>query len=173
MTAAALPLEAPVARIVVGIGELAVATRAHDVLVTYALGSCLGIAVHDPVAGVAGLLHAMLPDSTMDPEKARLRPAMFVDTGVPALFRACYAAGAAKQRMIVRVAGGAAAGAEGHADHFQIGKRNVLTLRRLLWKNAVMVRAEDVGGVGIARTLALHTGSGELRLRRNGTDSYL
>lgn len=158
---------------VVGIGEMAIAARPDDVLVTYALGSCLGVVVHDPVAGVGGLLHAMLPASSIDPEKAARQPYLFVDTGVPALFRACYAAGAAKHRLVVRVAGGAAAAADESEDQFQIGKRNVLTLRKLLWKNAVIVHAEDVGGHAVSRTLALHVGSGELHLRRNGVHSRL
>jgi chemotaxis protein CheD len=160
--------------IIVGIGEMAVGAAPDDVLVTYALGSCLGVVVHDPVARVGGLLHAMLPTSAIDAEKAARNPHLFVDTGVPLLFRACYAAGAVKQRMVVRVAGGArASGAADDEDQFQIGKRNILTLRKLLWKNGVLVQAEDVGGTGLSRTLTLHVGTGELRMRRNGADSLL
>lgn len=169
------PLVRPVGRdagrdIVVGIGELAVGGRG-DRLITYALGSCLGVALYDPVAGVGGLLHAMLPTSSLDPQRATQTPALFVDTGVPALFRACYAAGAAKSRLVVRVAGGGRSG-DGE-DQFQIGKRNVLTLRKLLWKNAVLVQAEDVGGENLSRSLALDLGTGALRLRRNGDDLLL
>ncbi|HYD52303.1 MAG TPA: chemotaxis protein CheD [Gemmatimonadaceae bacterium] len=159
--------------VVVGIGEMAVGRLADEVLVTYALGSCLGVAVYDAVARVGGLLHAMLPTSTLDPDKAARNPHLFVDTGVPALFRACYAAGAAKQRMIVRVAGGARLSGRADEDQFQIGKRNILTLRKLLWKNGVMVQSEDVGGEAISRTIALHIGTGELRMRRNGADTCL
>lgn len=158
--------------IIVGIGEMAVAISPDDVIVTYALGSCLGVVVHDPVARVGGLLHAMLPASSIDPEKAERQPHLFVDTGVPALFRACYAAGAAKHRLVVRIAGGAAVAAE-DADQFQIGKRNVMALRKLLWKNAVMVHAEDIGGQAVSRTLALHVGTGELHVRRNGVQARL
>jgi chemotaxis protein CheD len=63
---------------------------AEDLLVTHALGSCLGLMVYDPEARVGGLLHAMLPLSKINPEKARSNPFMFVDTGVPRLFRAIY-----------------------------------------------------------------------------------
>ena len=156
--------------IVVGIGELAVGGR-DDLLITYALGSCLGVTLYDPVAGVGGLLHAMLPTSSLDPQRAAQTPGLFVDTGVPALFRACYAAGASKSRLVVRVAGGGRSG-DGE-DQFQIGKRNVLTLRKLLWKNAVLVQAEDVGGESLSRSLALDVGTGTLRLRRNGDDLLL
>lgn len=157
--------------IVVGIGELAVGGR-DDLLVTYALGSCLGITLYDPVAGVGGMLHAMLPTSSLDPRRAAQTPGLFVDTGVPALFRACYGAGAVKQRIVVRVAGGGRAAVDGE-DQFQIGKRNILTLRKLLWKNAVLVQAEDVGGENLSRSLALHVATGTLRLRRNGDDLFL
>lgn len=162
------PAPAAVADLTVGMAELRVSADPSTRLVTYALGSCLGIAVHDRVAGVGGLLHVMLPLSTIDAAKARENPALFVDTGVPALFRACYRLGAVKGRMVVKVAGGAAAGAAGDPDQFQIGKRNLLTLRRLLWKNGVMIDAQAVGGHGVARTMSLDVADGTVRLRVAG-----
>lgn len=153
--------------------DLRVSADPDDRLVTFALGSCLGVAVHDPVAGVAGLLHVMLPLSSLDEARARANPALFVDTGVPALFRACYRLGAVKSRMVVRVAGGAAAGAPGEADQFQIGKRNLVTLRKLLWKNGVLVRAQDVGGHQLSRTMYLRVRDGSVALRSGGTLSSL
>jgi chemotaxis protein CheD len=157
---------------IVGMAEMVVSAESHDRLVTYALGSCLGIAVHDPVAGVAGLLHVMLPQSGIAEERARATPAMFVDTGVPALFRACYELGARKERMSVTVAGGARAAQGEDDDHFQIGKRNVLMLRKLLWRNNVIITAEDVGGRA-SRTMWLHVGSGEVWLRAGGEERRL
>ena len=159
--------------VVVGIGELKLSADPAERLVTYALGSCLGIAIHDPVAKVAGLLHAMLPDSTIDPEKARRAPAMFVDTGVPRLFRESYKLGARKERMIVKVAGGAFAGTDERADQFQIGKRNFLVLRKLLWKNGVLLHAQDVGGLQTSRTVYLDVATGAFTIRSNGTESIL
>ena len=158
--------------VVVGIAELRLSADPAERLVTYALGSCLGIAIHDPVAKVAGLLHAMLPTSTIDAEKARRSPAMFVDTGVPLLFRESYKLGARKERIVVRVAGGAHAAAEG-ADQFQIGKRNVIALRKLLWKNGVLLHAHDVGGVQTSRTVYLEVASGLFTIRSNGQESTL
>ena len=87
--------------VVVGMADLKVTDRPDDTLITYALGSCLGIVVHDPVAHVAGMLHVMLPSSAIDEAKARAQPAMFVDTGVPLLFKECYRLGARKERMTV------------------------------------------------------------------------
>jgi len=152
---------------VVGVADFIVSREAGEHLVTYALGSCLGVAVHDAVAGVGGLLHVMLPQSSIDPERATNQPGAFVDTGVPTLFRECYKLGAKKERMAVFVAGGASSGPDDQ-DHFQIGKRNLVALRRLLWKNGVLVRAEDVGGVQTSRTMRLDVGTGEVTLRHNG-----
>ena len=77
---------------IVGVADMKVSTTPGDVIVTHALGSCLGIAVHDPVAGVGGLLHVMMPEGRMNQEKAEANPFMFVDTGVPVFFREVYAA---------------------------------------------------------------------------------
>lgn len=154
-----------------GMADMHVSADPDVLLVTYALGSCLGLVVHDPVAGVGGMLHAMLPDSSIDPAKAQDNPFMFVDTGVPLLFRAAYAAGARKERMVVKVAGGAATGVTGD-DRFQIGKRNMVRLRELFWKNGVLLAAQDVGG-SHSRTLSLALDTGETRVRANGSEVIL
>jgi chemotaxis protein CheD len=140
-----------------------VSDDAAATLVTYALGSCLGITLHDPAVGVAGMLHAMLPCSEVNVAKAEARPALFVDTGVPALFRACYALGARKERLIVKLAG-AGGIADGAPDQFRIGKRNLLMARQLFWKNNVFVSGQDVGG-NVSRTLSLHVGTGAVLIR--------
>ena len=139
-------------------------------LVTYALGSCLGIVAHDPVARVGGLLHVMLPDSALDVWKASAHPAMFVDTGVPRLFREAYRLGAVKERMVVKVAGGASA--QGTGDMFEIGKRNMIALRKILWKNGVLIKASDVGGV-VSRTMSLDVATGDVMLRIDGANQPL
>jgi len=158
---------------VIGIAEMAVSDSQSERLVTYALGSCLGVCVHDPVAGVSGLLHVMLPSSDIDPQKAQRSPCMFVDTGVPELFRAAYRAGAQKERLVVKVVGGASTGDGEQADPFQVGKRNVLTLKKLLWKNGVILRAEDVGGQRLSRTVFLHVSSGAVLVKTNGREATL
>ncbi len=155
--------------VVVGMADLKVTDRPDDTLITYALGSCLGIVVHDPVARVAGMLHVMLPSSQLDEAKARSQPAMFVDTGVPLLFKECYRLGARKERMTVLVAGGSFSGRTDADDTFQIGKRNMLTLRKLLWKNGVLIHADDTGGVQQSRTMSVAVATGIVQLRTNGT----
>lgn len=158
---------------VVGVADLKVSNVPGERLITYALGSCLGIVVHDPVVNVAGMLHVMLPTGTIDPAKMAEKPAMFVDSGVPLLFKECYKLGAKKERMQVKVAGGAHAGANEEDDRFQIGKRNMIALRKLLWKNGVMVHAHDTGGVQTSRTMWVEVTSGEVTLKINGAESKL
>lgn len=155
----------------VGVADMKVSNRPEDVLITYALGSCLGIVVHDPVAGVGGMLHVMLPSAEMHQEKARTNPFMFVDTGVPRLFQECYKLGAKKERLVVKVAGGAAKKSEDR-DSFQIGKNNFLMLRKLFWKNGVLITAQVVGGTD-SRTMWLGVGTGAVTLKINGAESPL
>ena len=157
---------------IVSIADMKISGNADDQLITYALGSCLGITVHDPVAGVGGMLHVMLPTSTIDPAKGEANPFMFVDTGVPRLFRDCMKAGAKRERLVVKVAGGAFSGEDERADQFQIGKRNMIMLRKLLWKNGIMLHAEDVGG-RVSRTMALDIADGAVTLKINGNETRL
>jgi chemotaxis protein CheD len=151
--------------VVVGISDLKVSNRPEDVLVTYALGSCIAVAVFDPVAKVGGLLHYMLPDSTLDPEKARQNPAMFADTGIPVLFKSCYTLGAEKRRMIVRAAGGASILDD--TNFFRIGQKNIMAMRKIFWKNNVMIESEDTGG-NFNRTVRLTLSNGKTYVKTSG-----
>jgi chemotaxis protein CheD len=148
--------------VVVDIADLAVSNDPTETLVTFSLGSCIGIAVHDPATRVGGLLHYMLPESQLAPEKARANPAMFCDTGVPKLFHAAYALGASKQRLVVKIAGGSQLLDDNGT--FNIGKRNYLALRKIFWKNGVMIAAEHVGG-SLSRTLRLDVGTGVVTVK--------
>lgn len=155
---------------VVGIAEMLVSDQPDDVLITYSLGSCLGVAAMDVEAGVGGLIHCQLPMSSLDPERAKKQPAMFVDSGIPALFEEMFRRGAAKGRLQVRVAGGAQILDD--KGLFKIGQRNHTVLRKLLWKNEILIKAEDVGG-SIARTLTLDMASGAVTVRSNGDVTVL
>jgi chemotaxis protein CheD len=141
-----------------------------DQLVTHALGSCLGLMVYDPEAKVGGLLHAMLPLSKINPEKAAANPAMFVDTGVPLLFKEIYKLGGEKKRLVVKAAGcGAPLGPN---EMFNIGKRNYTVLKKLLWKNGVLIKAEDVGGSN-SRTVRFFLDSGRVVISSSGKENDL
>ena len=142
---------------VVDIADLAVSNDPRVSLITYSLGSCIGLSIWDPVVKVAGLLHFMLPESSIAPEKAKANPGMFCDTGVPRLFRAAYELGAEKHRLIVKVAGGSQLLDD--RGTFNIGKRNYLALRKIFWKNGVLIDGEDVGGA-LSRTMRVEIGTG-------------
>lgn len=150
---------------VVDIADQAVTAEAGVTLVTHSLGSCIGVTIWDPLALVGGMIHFMLPESSIAPEKAATNPSMFCDTGVPMLFRQAYELGAAKQRMIVKVAGGASLLDDNGT--FNIGKRNYVLLRKLFWKNGVLITAEDVGG-SKARTLRLEVATGRVTITSRG-----
>jgi chemotaxis protein CheD len=152
----------------VGVSDMKISAKKGDVIITHALGSCLGVAVYDPVACVGGLLHVMLPLSTIDPEKADRNPFMFVDTGFPKLLTECFKRGAQKERLEIRVAGGV----DSTENLFQIGKRNLIILRKLLWKNGLLVKSYDVGGNN-SRTMSLEIGTGKVTIKSGGQKKHL
>lgn len=143
----------------VGISECIVSRDRDAGIVTHALGSCIALIVYDPVVHVGGLLHYMLPESSMDPAKAQRQPFMFADTGIPLLFRTAYQFGAVKERIKVTALGGAQSSQA--ADSFQIGKRNTMAMRKILWKAGVLLHYEDVGGTA-PRTARMELDSGRV-----------
>ena len=151
--------------LIVGISDIKVSNSLDDVIITYALGSCIGISVYDPVAKVGGLLHYMLPDPTLDEKKAKENPAMFADTGIPTLFKACYRLGAEKRRMIVKAAGGASILDD--TNFFRIGQKNIMAMRKIFWKNNVMITGEDTGA-NHNRTVRLEMATGKTLVRSSG-----
>jgi chemotaxis protein CheD len=161
---------------VIAMGDLAVSGTAGERLITYALGSCLGIVVYDPVAAVAGLLHVQLPSCAMGAARTRETPAMFVDSGVPLLFKECYRLGARKERMIVKVAGGSRSGGRAGTpahDSFQVGLRNLLALRVVLLRNGVTIHAQSTGGLHRSRTMWVDVTSGQVTLKVDGVERAL
>ncbi len=152
-------------KIVIGIADMKVSNDPDEVLVTYSLGSCIALAVYDPVVKVGGMIHYMLPDSNLDKQKAKERPFMFANTGIPVLFKSCFKLGAKKNRMIVRVAGGSQL--MDQSEFFNIGKRNYAALRKLFWRNNVMIKGEDIGG-NVNRTMSLNIKTGTVTLKISG-----
>ena len=134
-------------------------------LVTYSLGSCIGVVIYDSVARVGGVLHYMLPESSLDREKARKNPYMFADTGIPALFKAAYKLGAKKQRMKVIVVGGSQV--LDQKGFFNIGKRNDIAIRKMFHKNNVIIDYKDVGGT-VNRTIKIAINTGDIWLKVSG-----
>lgn len=141
---------------VVRIAELAVvATAGH--LITYALGSCVGVVGYDEQSRVAGLLHVLLPQSESDPERAALRPGTYADTGIPALVHAMRGLGANPQTSRFRLAGGASMLRS--SATLEVGQRNVMAVRKALWKAGLLVESEATGGTQ-PRTLSVNASTG-------------
>jgi len=152
-------------KVIVGIADMKVSKKPGDTLITYSLGSCIGVVIWDPQTKVGGLLHYMLPDPGPDKTKAQLKPFMFASSGVPALFKAAYALGADKNRMIVKVVGGSQV--MDSAGIFNIGKRNYEILTRMFTKNGIRISKEDIGG-NCNRTVSLDVGTGAILLKVSG-----
>jgi chemotaxis protein CheD len=151
--------------LVVGVADMIASNDATAMIVTHSLGSCVGVVVYDIACRAGGMLHVMLPDSTINTTKAARTPCMFVDTGVPQLFKAVYGLGGVKSRLIVKMAGGAQ-----FLDKkriWNIGQRNVQAVEEILMRNGISVRSCDVGGLS-ARTLRLDLATGCVTVQADG-----
>ena len=155
---------------VVGISEMFVSTSPSDQIVTYSLGSCIGVSIYDPVALVGGMVHCMLPLSKIDPAKAEAKPCMFTDTGVTTLLQTMFDKGATRRNMTVKVAG--AASLLDQKGFFKIGERNYTVLRKILWKNNFLIESEDVKGTK-SRTLTLYMNTGRTTIKSGGKEVEL
>jgi chemotaxis protein CheD len=153
--------------ITVDISDIRISDDPESTLVTYALGSCIAVMLHDPVRRVGGMIHFMLPMSSTSPDKAKERPGMFADTGIPLLFGEMYRLGCEKRDLVVKVAGGGTLYDD--KGMFNIGQRNYTVLRKLFWKNGVIIAAEDVGGAK-SRTARLFVGTGRVLIRSQGEE---
>jgi Chemotaxis protein; stimulates methylation of MCP proteins len=149
-------------RVVVGVGDMAVSNNNLVTLSTYALGSCIGVVAYDPVVKVGGILHMMLPDSSISPEKASTQPAMFADTGLPLFFRSLAGLKAERSRLRIFVTGGACVLAS--HDNFKIGERNTKATLDYLAANGYRLRQQVTGGT-TNRTVHLEISTGEMTLK--------
>lgn len=159
----------PKKTLVVGVADMVASNDASAEIVTYSLGSCLGITLYDPARKVGGLLHVMLPDSTIDAVKAANAPYMFVDTGVPRLFQSVASLGGDRARAIIRVAGGSQFLDQNRV--FNIGQRNYDAFCALLARNGYAIHARDVGGVA-CRTMRFDLSTGNVSIHSPGVKPY-
>ena len=153
----------------VSIGDMKIG-QTPDVLATDSLGSCLCLTVYDPLLQMGGLLHAMLPLSKVNAQKAALNPFMFVDTGIPELFHALSENDTQKERWKVKAVG--CGNPMGAKEVFKIGERNYRVLQEILSKEGICLAGKDVGGT-ISRKVALDLASGQTIVYSNGTERVL
>lgn len=154
---------------VVGISDCAVSADAASSIVTYALGSCIAISAYDPQRRTGGLLHIILPESQLNPQKAVENPWMFADTGIPRMLARLSQLGSDPRRLVVRLAGGSQV--LDREGVFNIGKRNHLAAKKVLWKAGVMVAGEAVGGE-VSRTVRLVLNTGAFVIREAGREEW-
>lgn len=156
--------------ITVQVSDARISNDPNSVIVTYSLGSCIAVAVYDPNARLGGMIHFQLPESSMDPERAKRDPFMFADSGLDILFNKMVEAGGNKKKFIVKIAGGAAmqTGPKG----FDIGKRNFLAVRKIFWKHGLLIKAQEIGG-SVPRNFYLRIDDGTVTVKANGTEKVL
>ena len=157
--------------IYVGVGEYAASKSPNDVVKTLALGSCVAVIMMDPKNRSAGLLHVALPDSSISNKRAVERPGMFADSGIPMLIKEMNRLGYnGSGKMIVKLAGGASIMDSNQI--FNIGKRNILAVRKILWKYKLGAIAEDLGD-SFSRTVAIDLSNGRVTLSSPARGEWL
>jgi chemotaxis protein CheD len=131
-------------------------------LSTYALGSCIAVVMYDWKFRLGGLLHVMLPDSSIDKERSDANPFAYADTGVSEMLRRLQALGSSRRRTRCCIAGGACMMAD--SSLFEIGKRNQIAVREALAGLGVYIDREDVGGTA-SRSVRLDLETGQVDVR--------
>ncbi len=152
---------------IVGISDMAISTDASDTIITYSLGSCVGITFFDPEVGIGGMLHCLLPLSKKAKEKAKAKPCMFVDTGINLLLQEIFNLGAKRDNLITKVAG--AGKLMDDKNMFNIGERNFAVTRKILWKNNILINGENIGGNN-PKTMVLNMSTGQTFIKSRGEE---
>lgn len=147
---------------IIGIADMKLA-KVDGMLVTYALGSCIGICLYDLVIKLGALVHIMLP---LNMEAGRKNPMKYADTGIKETLRQMEAMGARRNRITAKIAGGAKM-FESNGSVGNIGQRNIESVHLNLKKEGIHLLKEDVGGA-VARTLLFDVGSGLCCVRSYG-----
>ena len=150
---------------VVGMSDCKIAWDPGDKLVTYALGSCVGVSLYDPTTRVGGLLHIMLPDSRYRSSDRELNPFMYADTGFQAMLQAVLAQGARRDRIEARLAGGA--NMLKHSQFLDIGRRNSEAVLSILRLDRIPILGQSLGGV-VGRSMFLDLADGTVSVRLLG-----
>ena len=136
---------------------------APSTLISYGLGSCIGISLYDTQAKVGGLLHIMLPDSTQ--ARPTDNPAKFADTGLPLMLKDVLELGASRTRLVAKIAGGAQMFAFANAtDIMRVGARNAEAAKKILRELNIRLVSEDTGG-NYGRTVQINLNDGVYKVK--------
>lgn len=155
--------------VTLGIGDYGVVNKPGDIIKTHALGSCVAIVLLDPATRSIGMVHVALPESKVHPSRAEKLPGYFADTAIPALLAKMREMGAAAnlKKVVVKLTGGA--NVMDKNNTFNIGKRNVLAIKKALWQQRMGAVAEDVGGT-ISRTVTINVDDGKVLVTSPGRE---
>lgn len=146
----------------VGMADLNIC-KAPDILITVGLGSCIGLTLYDPVMKIGGMVHYMLPDSTAIISNSNI--AKFADTGIQELLKQMLRAGAGRNRLVAKIAGGARMFELSQTSNMgSVGDRNTLAAKQMLRKLNIRLVAEDTG-LNFGRTVELHAETGEFYIK--------
>lgn len=149
----------------VGMADLNIC-KSPDVITTLGLGSCIGLTLYDPVTKIGGMVHYMLPDSTQVRNNGNI--AKFADTGIDELLKRVTAAGANRQRLVAKIAGGAKMfETTGGSAVINIGARNAEAAKQILKEKGIRLAAEDTG-LNYGRTVELHCETGDFYIKAVG-----
>jgi len=157
--------------LILGVGDFGVSKTPGDVIKTLALGSCVAVVLLEPRTRSVGMVHVALPESSIDRAKALVKPGYFADTGFFALFEAMKLISCIQnhKNFLVKMTGGAQVLDPNNT--FNIGKRNELALKKILWHHGMGVQAEDVGG-HISRSIAVDVDTGRVVITSAGRGSW-
>lgn len=158
-------------QIILGVGDYGASSNPDDEIKTFALGSCVSVIFLDPKTRSVGMAHVALPDSTINKAKASEKPGYFADTAIPALLAQMEKLGCDKRGkgIIVKLCGGA--NVMDTNDTFQIGKRNALSIKKILWSYGMGAIAEDLGG-NYSRTVSISVSAGQVTLSSPGKPNW-
>lgn len=152
----------------VGMADLKVC-KSPDGLTTLGLGSCVGVALRDPVVKIGGLVHVMLPDSTAI-RGSQVNLAKFADTGIMELIRQMELSGARRARITAKLAGGATMFSfQSRNEIGMVGVRNIEACRKFLAANRIPILAESTGE-NYGRTVIFYPETGEYHIKAVGRD---
>lgn len=149
----------------VGIGEYGVSGRMEDEIKTFALGSCVAVIAYDKLRKRAGMIHIALPESSVNEKKAKDTPGYFADTGLPVFLDTVGCDNTKPNSLKIKIVGGSNIMDDSH--RFDIGKRNVLAIKKYLWKKRLGIVAEETGGT-ISRTVGLSVATGRVTVTSKG-----
>ncbi len=156
--------------ITISISDARVSNDPRATLVTYSLGSCIGVSVYDPAVRVGGMLHFQLPAADPDTARAKANPLMYADTGMAWLLEKMAAMGAVERRMQIIIAG--AAQMFDDKGVFNIGRRNHTAIRKVLWQRGLFINREEIGGTS-PRNLYLSIADGAVLIKSSGQQRQL